>query len=421
MIGRCIVEGPAGAEARARTEKGRQEGEEGSVRSPSSFSSLPASAPRRSSGLRPQAAETSARASADFPASTPVAVVAPRSPLVVVRLSSSCASLLEISLVGSHLGTSDSPRTLSLRLCSPDLARPRARSVLFFARRRSSLLLLWSRLLFSSSRYVLLSCTRSAGRRADPAPPRSVLLIMSARLIDDVLVMILDELALPAHTPDKYRTRQETLRSVCLASRRLYRLAQPLLWRQVTVRTRRQLDCLVAVVSGGPGRHTKILTVAASSSLELHVAVAQARILPNVVEIRVTYSAPFETFDLRSVERYKGASNLSITALCSGQLTIQTSCRPAPAPRRERSAARRSRRFLASPRGALPTSSPRVADMDPAASTSRTVSSPARALRRRIVGPASLGAAEARRGRLPRLPRPARRPPGRLQLRSCRQ
>ena len=98
-------------ERRARAARGR-----GGVRALSCSSFSSASPFGAALFERAWAAETCARASADVPASTPVAVVASRSPLVVARRSSSCASLLEISLVGS---SSRCVRLSTLSRCFP--------------------------------------------------------------------------------------------------------------------------------------------------------------------------------------------------------------------------------------------------------------------------------------------------------------
>ena len=135
---------------------------------------------------------------------------------------------------------------------------------------------------------------------------------MSARLIDDVLVMILDELALPAHTPCKYHTRQETLRNVCLASRRLRRLAQPRLWRQVVVRSREQYELLVSAASGAFGKSSRVLTIVASAAIKVGEAVAGlSSLLPKVVEIRIVSPATFLRFDFALFSQYSSAFSLT--------------------------------------------------------------------------------------------------------------
>ncbi|GAA5900172.1 hypothetical protein JCM8208_002038 [Rhodotorula glutinis] len=141
-----------------------------------------------------------------------------------------------------------------------------------------------------------LRAARARERQGGPSGVARNRFAMSARLINDVLIMILDELAPPQHAPDKYRARQETLRNVCLASRRLRRLAQPMLWRQVILRSREQLDSLFAAAPGALGRYTKLLIVLGTAQLGLDEAVAQASTLSEVVEIRVTSLVSFEPF-----------------------------------------------------------------------------------------------------------------------------
>ncbi|GAA5900187.1 hypothetical protein JCM8208_002044 [Rhodotorula glutinis] len=136
---------------------------------------------------------------------------------------------------------------------------------------------------------------------------------MSARLIDDVLIMILEELALPAHAREAYRSRQETLRSVCLASRRLRRLAQPMLWRQSVVRSREQLDSLVSAAPGALGRYTKLLTVVGSPSLGLDEAIAvSASFCPEVAEIRLACSPILLALDFALLSDFTNLRKLHV-------------------------------------------------------------------------------------------------------------
>ncbi|GAA5893140.1 hypothetical protein JCM8208_004356 [Rhodotorula glutinis] len=85
-------------------------------------------------------------------------------------------------------------------------------------------------------------------RALDPSRPA-----LLPRLIDDVLLAILDELAAPEFTDELaapeftdqgYEARQQTLRSVCLASRRLCALARPFLRRQIVVSRDGQMERL---------------------------------------------------------------------------------------------------------------------------------------------------------------------------------
>ncbi|GAA5931319.1 hypothetical protein JCM3775_004992 [Rhodotorula graminis] len=143
---------------------------------------------------------------------------------------------------------------------------------------------------------------------------------MSDRLNDDVLVMILDELAAPAHTLGKYRARQATLRNVCLSSRRLCSLAQPRLWRQVTIRSRGQLQLVAAAAPCTLGRHTMYLTIVTSRTLSGGVSDAVAclsSVLPEVVEIRIG-SLPHLDFALLSQYRKLRRLHVDRTKLLKG-------------------------------------------------------------------------------------------------------
>jgi len=138
---------------------------------------------------------------------------------------------------------------------------------------------------------------------------------MAANLLDDVLVLILEELGRPAHTPEAYRDRQDALRNVCLASRRLLRLARPYLWRQVAVRSRNQLTLLKSpeAAAAALGVRTRLYTVVGSGSgpFNLDEGVGAASLLPEVVELRLT-SAPLVTFMLASLEQFTRASTFSL-------------------------------------------------------------------------------------------------------------
>ncbi|GAA5844409.1 hypothetical protein JCM9279_006291 [Rhodotorula babjevae] len=143
---------------------------------------------------------------------------------------------------------------------------------------------------------------------------RSVLLVMSARLDDDVLVMILDELALPASAIGAYYARKETLRNVCLASHRLCRLAQPRLWRQVIIRSREHFELLVSAKPGALGRCTKLLTIV-GSAIEVDEAVAGlSSLLPEVEEIRLASSSTFFRLDFALLGQYTNLRRLHVAA-----------------------------------------------------------------------------------------------------------
>ncbi|GAA5933560.1 hypothetical protein JCM3775_003731 [Rhodotorula graminis] len=133
--------------------------------------------------------------------------------------------------------------------------------------------------------------TASIEHAAAPAPPRALDASrppLLPRLIDDVLLAILDELGQPDYTADGYKLRQKTLRSVCLVSRRLYTLARPVLWRQVVVNEDEQVKQLRQ--SGAVlGAHTKVYQVGRRYSVcdrEAGVSVGAAR-LPNVEDLTV--------------------------------------------------------------------------------------------------------------------------------------
>ncbi|GAA5893301.1 hypothetical protein JCM8208_004402 [Rhodotorula glutinis] len=80
---------------------------------------------------------------------------------------------------------------------------------------------------------------------------------MSDRLDDDVLLLILDHLAMPSTDCDVYLASKKVLYNVCLGSSRLRRLAQPLLWRHIWVSDAGPVAALEHVpVESSIGRHT---------------------------------------------------------------------------------------------------------------------------------------------------------------------
>ncbi|GAA5924230.1 hypothetical protein JCM3775_005629 [Rhodotorula graminis] len=113
---------------------------------------------------------------------------------------------------------------------------------------------------------------------------------MSDKLNDDVLLAVLEHIAEPAFDQRGYRTRQSTLLSLCLASRHLYRLVEPLLWRQVRFKSVEQLAQLRRrVAAGSPSGLTSVYTVPWQARTEHDEAVLTvADILPNIVHIELS-------------------------------------------------------------------------------------------------------------------------------------
>ncbi|GAA5893133.1 hypothetical protein JCM8208_004354 [Rhodotorula glutinis] len=134
--------------------------------------------------------------------------------------------------------------------------------------------------------------TTSIEHAASPHPNRahdSAPLPLLPRLIDDVLLAILEELAQPEFTDDGYKLRQQTLRNVCLASRRLRVLAQPLLWRQVVVSADEQMDQLHQM--GSLGKKTRVFKVSGGLGCNLgDVLSVGAATLPNVEDFTLVAS-----------------------------------------------------------------------------------------------------------------------------------
>ncbi|BGP47371.1 hypothetical protein JCM10450v2_003223 [Rhodotorula kratochvilovae] len=150
---------------------------------------------------------------------------------------------------------------------------------------------------------------------------------MSGRLNDDVLRLILEELVAPACAHEAYAARQTTLRNVCLVSRRLRDLAQPLLWRQVWLRDQDGVDRVKAADDDGNlGSHTTILMIGPPSAPDVSMGrlVDVAHVVPNVEELRVN-GLVFEhgirrctAMEMAPLERYTSLRRLSLAGVsCS--------------------------------------------------------------------------------------------------------
>ncbi|GAA5847723.1 hypothetical protein JCM9279_005000 [Rhodotorula babjevae] len=112
---------------------------------------------------------------------------------------------------------------------------------------------------------------------------------MSDRLNDDVLKLIVDELAPLSYDLSSYRNVKRTPLSLCRTSRGLRILAQPLVWRHVRVEGRKQLEQLRAgTATTGFGRYTVAYEVESPFSHSVDDLLDVADLLPNVVKLRVS-------------------------------------------------------------------------------------------------------------------------------------
>ncbi|GAA5850296.1 hypothetical protein JCM9279_006519 [Rhodotorula babjevae] len=134
--------------------------------------------------------------------------------------------------------------------------------------------------------------TPSTVHTAAPAPHRALDPSRPALLpclIDDVLLAILDELAQHDYTYQGYKLRQQTLRSVCLASRRLRALAQPLLWRRVAISKSSQIVPLHAQRALGMNTTSCMLFDNGHLGVDWAVAVlATGAVLPNLQDLELS-------------------------------------------------------------------------------------------------------------------------------------
>lgn len=112
---------------------------------------------------------------------------------------------------------------------------------------------------------------------------------MSDRFPDEVLLLILDQLTaarmddLPSQQLLHRMGRYKDLLPVCLASRRMRRLAQPLLWQHVAnVRPGHLEQIRRSSVASTLGVRMTIYTAMACPSFPLEEAVDVAGLLPNI-------------------------------------------------------------------------------------------------------------------------------------------
>ncbi|GAA5933613.1 hypothetical protein JCM3775_003752 [Rhodotorula graminis] len=145
-----------------------------------------------------------------------------------------------------------------------------------------------------------LACTRCRSE-SFPSPTELCIfyylsLIMADRLPDEIILAILDELAASrvrgnGVTPFEDKDVRRALVMVCLTSRRLRKIAQPVLWQRATISDGVQLECLVRIGATAPlGQYTRYYTVesgACRSTLDCRMAIGAADVLPNIVELRV--------------------------------------------------------------------------------------------------------------------------------------
>ncbi|GAA5850298.1 hypothetical protein JCM9279_006520 [Rhodotorula babjevae] len=169
--------------------------------------------------------------------------------------------------------------------------------------------------------------TPSTSHTAAPAPPHALDPSRPAllpRLIDDVLLAILEELAQLQYLACTYRVRQETLRSVCLASRRLCALARPILWRQVVIWKSSQITQLQAQSELGVNTTSCILFGGGRVGVEWTPAVlATAAVLPNLHELELS-GGDEATLDLSTVAHFKYLRRLDLTNLPAIESDAQT-------------------------------------------------------------------------------------------------
>jgi len=159
-----------------------------------------------------------------------------------------------------------------------------------------------------------------------PADPT---FLMSDRLNDDVLLLVLDRLADPHRDISTVSPKRQALLQVCLASRRLCRLAQPILWRHFVLRS---LDQVAALEEGRISyflySSPSVVTISTSNELLPEEGLAALDLFPNLVEVRVLGQGEWTSLEL--LARLKGPLFQALVDEPWSSADSPSLCRPAP-------------------------------------------------------------------------------------------
>ncbi|GAA5944618.1 hypothetical protein JCM3775_005853 [Rhodotorula graminis] len=137
-----------------------------------------------------------------------------------------------------------------------------------------------------------------------------------ACLNDDVLHLIVDELAKHVDVRHEHPSRNDVLARICLASRSLAQVARRRLWRDIEISQGRQLEMLKAACSAdGRGEGTTTYTVRWSwtANAALVDLVDVARWLPAVADLRVHGS--WTDLDLSVAQKYTCLRRLTLVGV----------------------------------------------------------------------------------------------------------
>ncbi|GAA5854095.1 hypothetical protein JCM9279_004381 [Rhodotorula babjevae] len=141
---------------------------------------------------------------------------------------------------------------------------------------------------------------------------------MASQLLDELLALILDQVAADRQHLDTRRGAKEGLVSACLASKRMRRLAQKVLWRQVEVRSPAQVDRVRrGAVLSGLGGSVVVYRVLPARRLAGPFAVEKAleasRFLPHVEEVDLSFTDT-ETLRLGLLTSFTKLRRLSLAS-----------------------------------------------------------------------------------------------------------
>lgn len=144
---------------------------------------------------------------------------------------------------------------------------------------------------------------------------------MIDRLPDELVLAIVEELVAsqfrgPGQRPLEDLSVREALSMVCLASRRLRKIAQPVLWRQIIVGEDHSLERVFGSGAASSfGKHTRCYSVEWNSNdktLDCGTILGVADGMPNIVELGVAgrgFNLP--KIDLQLLPPHERAPHLS--------------------------------------------------------------------------------------------------------------
>jgi len=119
--------------------------------------------------------------------------------------------------------------------------------------------------------------------------------------VDDVLLLILDGFSTAGSDATKSSRKRQTLYNVCLVSSRLCRLAQPISWRHVWIRTLGQVEVIeTGRISYDLYACPRTVTITALDDVVAEDGLSVVDWFPNLVELRVDADSNWTSLSLLS-------------------------------------------------------------------------------------------------------------------------